>query len=316
MSVYITDYIKDPDIERAILGNAIVGEPSSQVKVLLVWHQLINSDYLDLFPNLSGIVRYGVGFDAIDLVEVKNRGLVFCNTPDYGTDEVSDTVIAMMLNITRGVSRYDYLCRQYNDGSWQENTLGGLRRTSVLTLAVIGAGRIGGSVLRKAKAIGFNVIFYDPYRDRGYEKMLGTGRVETIDELLDIADIISINAPLTDETYGMVDESFVSRMKKGAALINTARGEIIKNLDIFVEPLKARKISGLALDVLPTEPPEKTGLIKAWENREYWLEGRVIINPHTSYFTQDSYEEMRRKAAENVKRILNDELPYNIIVDK
>ena len=97
------------------------------------------------------------------------------------------------MNIARGITQYDYACKRYEDGTWQENTLPNIKRTSDINFGVIGAGRIGGSILRKAKAIGFNCYFYDPYKDSGYEKMLGVNRTENQDELLKIADIISIN---------------------------------------------------------------------------------------------------------------------------
>ncbi|MDC0206565.1 lactate dehydrogenase [Nitrospinae bacterium] len=313
MSVYITDYITNPDIETEVLGN-IISKSKETAEVILVWHQVINASYLSHFHNLKGIVRYGVGFDLVELSAVRDRGLIFCNTPDYGTDEVSDTVIGMLMAITRGIARYDYLCRNYSDNSWQENTLTGIRRTNQLMLGIIGAGRIGGSVLRKAKAIGFKASFYDPYKDRGYEKMLGVGRVDTLDELLTTSDIISINAPLTKETECLVDQEFIKKMKPGAALINTARGEIISDLDDFIDPLRSGKISGIALDVLPKEPPGNNRLIAAWKKREDWLEGKVIINPHTSFYSQESYEEMRRKASLNAKRIINGKKPYNIII--
>jgi len=313
VSVYITDYVDNPDIEREVLGD-IVSQDKNTAEVLLVWHQRIDKEYLDLFPSLKGVVRYGVGYDAIDLKAIKDRGIVFCNTPDYGTDEVSDTAVGMILNITRGISRYDHLCRFYTDNSWQENTITSLKRNNQITIGVIGAGRIGGSVIRKSKAIGFNVVFFDPYKDRGYEKMLGVDRVDTLNELLSMSDVVSINTPLTDETKGMVNVDFISKMKYGSSLINTARGEIVINLDDFIEPIKSGKISGLALDVLPLEPPKNSKLINSWREREEWLDGRVVVNPHTSYYTKNSYQEMRRKASENAKRIMVGEIPHNVII--
>lgn len=315
MSVYITDYIKNPDIERSILGD-LLSMNKETAEVMLVWHQKIDLDYLNLFPNLKGVVRYGVGYDAIDLEAIENKNLVFCNTPDYGTEEVSDTAIGMIMNITRGISRYDNFCRDYKDGSWQENTITNLRRSNQLVLGVIGAGRIGGSILRKAKALGFNPIFFDPYRDRGYEKLLDVDRVDSLNELLELADVVSINTPLTDKTRGMVNDDFISKMKYGAALVNTARGEIIENIDNFIEPLKSGEITGLALDVLPEEPPKSLGLISSWKSREEWLDGKLIINPHTSYYTMDSFKEMRVKASKNVKRILEGKMPFNIITSE
>lgn len=312
--VYITDYIKDPYIEKEILGSNLSTSSNKNIEVLLVWHERIDSDYIDQFPNLKGVVRYGVGFDTIDLDAVKSRNLIFCNTPDYGTDEVSDTAIGMIMNITRGIVRYDYFCRGYKDNSWQENTIAGLKRSNQLAIGIVGAGRIGGSIARKAKAIGFNVMFFDPYRDRGYEKMLGVNRVDSLDKLLELADVVSINTPLTDETRNMVDVDFISKMKQGSSLINTARGEIIANVDDFIKPLKSGKLVCLGLDVLPQEPPKNTGLVASWKAREEWLDGRVIINPHTSYYSQESYAEMRKKAAMNVKRIIDGDTPFNIIV--
>jgi D-3-phosphoglycerate dehydrogenase len=304
--------VSNPDLEESILPGLIT-QCKETAEVLLVWHQKIDSNYLSYFPKLKGIVRYGVGFDAIDFDAVNSLGIVFCNTPDYGTDEVSDTTIGMLMCLTRGIVRYDSYCRTYKDGSWQENTIAGLRRSDQLIVGVIGAGRIGGSVIRKAKAIGFNVLFFDPYKDRGYEKMLGVGRVDSLDELIKTSDVISINTPLTNETRGLVNKSFISKMKCGSSLINTARGEIIADIDDFIAPIKSKNISGLALDVLPKEPPEDKGLFNAWKNRERWLDGKVIINPHTSYYTNDSYAEMRKKAALNAKRIIDNKEPFNII---
>jgi D-3-phosphoglycerate dehydrogenase len=315
MSVYVTDYISNFDVERQVLSGRIT-ENKKDAQVLLVWHQKIDKEYLNQFPKLEGIVRYGVGFDVIDIDAVRERNLVFCNTPDYGTDEVSDTAIAMIMNIIRGVTRYDYYCRDYADETWQENTLTDLRRTNSLTLGVIGAGRIGGSIIRKAKAIGLNTLFFDPYIKRGYEKMLATGRVDSLSDLVKVSDIISINTPLTKETISMVDSDFINGMKDGSVFINTSRGEIVSNLDIFIDPLKTGKISGIGLDVLPKEPPADCKLIQAWKRREAWISGRVIINPHTSYFSQESYKEMRIKAAMNAKRILDGVIPHNIIVSK
>ncbi|NMC47858.1 MAG: C-terminal binding protein [Desulfovibrio sp.] len=312
-SVFITDYIDNPDIERSVLGEHLGQELGEHTLVLLVWHERIDGAFLDKAPNLKGVVRYGVGIDNVDIEACRRRGIIFCNTPDYGTDEVSDTALCMILNILRGVTRYDHLCRGFGP-SWQENVIGSLRRSSRQVLGVLGAGRIGGLVALKAKALNIPVLIYDPYRDSGYEKLLGVGRVTTLDELLDQADIITIHTPLTPETEGMVDETFIAAMRPGASLVNTARGRIVRDLDLFYEPLRSGALSCLGLDVLPTEPPVPGRLIKAWRARAPWLDGRVIINPHTSYFSQEAAEEMRSKTARNALRILKGQPPLNRIV--
>jgi len=312
--VFITDYIDAPNLEREVLGNSVSIESNMDTEVLLVWHEYINKQYLDRFPKLKGVVRYGVGFDNIDLEEVRDRGLVFCNTPDYGTDEVSDTALAMMLSLLRGVFAYDVFSRGYSD-TWQENTIAKLRRVSGLTLGVVGAGRIGTALMRKAKALGMNIMFYDPYKESGYEKAISVGRCYDLSELLAQCDVVSMHTPLTSETQAMVDESFIDSMKQGSILINSSRGEVVKDLDVVYKALKSEKLSAVALDVLPDEPPIDCELIRAWRSHDKKLAHRIIINPHTSYYTQESYIEMRVKAAENAKRILDGIEPLNIIAD-
>ena len=301
--VYITDYVTDPWIERDILGSDVACALTPDVEVLLVWHQRIDAAYLDKVPRLRAIVRYGVGFDNIDLEEARRRGIAVANTPDYGVDEVSDTTLAMILNIVRGVSRYYSLCSR-GQLTWQENTLPILRRTSDVVLGVVGAGRIGGSVLFKASSVGFQTVLFDPYKPPGHEKMLGARRVDDLQSLLEQSDIVSVHAPLTEETYGMIDEVFVRHMKKDASLVNTARGGILKDLDVLYEPMKSERVWAVALDVLPEEPPVDGKLFEAWRRHEEWLAGRLLINPHTAYFSQTAYREMREKAATNALRAL------------
>lgn len=311
--VFITDYIDKPyTIERSVLGDDLASELNEAIEVLLIWHENITKEYIDKLPHLKGLIRYGVGYDNIDLKHARSKGLYVCNTPDYGTDEVGDTAIAMIMNIARGITRYDYQCRSHRE-NWQENTISSIKRTSDYKLGVVGAGRIGGSVVLKANALRFQTYFFDPYVVRGHEKLLNARRVETLEELLSECDIISVNCPLTDETSGMIDEQFVDNMKDGASLVNTARGRIIKDIDVFFEPLRSKKLLNVALDVIPHEPPEDSLLLDAWRKREPWLDGRFVLNPHAAYFSDKAYFEMRNSAALNASRILNGLTPYNIV---
>ncbi len=310
--VFITDYIDNSDIEINILNKHLSSTMDQNVRVVLVWHKKIDKTFIDKYPNLIGIVRYGVGYDNIDVKYANSKGIVVCNTPDYGTDEVSDSALAMLLSISRGIILYDNNCRNYKN-SWQENTINDLKRISEYKLGVIGAGRIGGSLLIKAKSIGFQTFFFDPYKPIGHDKVTGAKRFDHLDKLLSFCDIISIHTPLTQETNGIVDELFISKMKKGSSFINTARGKIVKNIDVFYKPLKTNYLNFLALDVLPEEPPKSSILINAWKDREEWLNGRLIINPHTAYYSIQSFIDMRAKAADNALRIIKGEKPYNIV---
>lgn len=308
--VYITDYVENPDFERAILGDALVCHRDPAVEVLLVWHEKIDAGYLEQFPNLRAVIRYGVGYDNLDLEACSRRGIIACNTPDYGVDEVSDTAIAMILSIARGLFAYDEACRHYAEG-WQEHTLPWIRRGCDLTVGVIGAGRIGGSVLLKANALGMRTVFYDPLKPSGHEKTLRTARSDSLRDLLSSADLVSLHCPLNGETHGMVDDEFVSEMKAGASLINTARGKLLRSLDTLYQPLRSEHLQAAYLDVLPEEPPREGRLHQAWLNHEPWLKGRFVINPHAAYFSDSAYREMRTKAAENAKRVLAGLPPRN-----
>lgn len=312
--VYITDKVTDPYIEKEVLGDELSKELHDGIEVLLVWHYKITNEFIDKLPNLKAMVRYGVGYDVFqDLEYIKQKGIYASNTPDYGTDEVSDSAFAMIMNIARGITRYDYQCREYQDNSWQTNTLKYIKRTSDYKLGVIGAGRIGGSVLLKANALRFQTHFYDPYLSSGTEKMLGAKRFDNLDELLETCDIISINAPLNSETNALIDEEFIAKMKAGSSIVNTARGAIVKDLDVFYEPLKSGHLNCVSLDVLPTEPPQNCKMIDAWKAKEKWLDGRFIINPHAAFYSDKAYFEMRQKAALNVKRVLDGKKPINIV---
>lgn len=308
--VFITDYVEDPAVEVSVLQDLVSMRPANDVEVLLVWRQQIDAAFMDRFPRLRAIIRYGVGTENVHIDEANRRGIIVCNTPDYGVDEVALTAISFLLYFDRALAVYDEKARHHSGGVWQQ-TEKRLRRSSRSTVGCIGAGRIGSAFLLKARALDFSTVFYDPYKPSGYEKVISSARVGSLEELLDIADYISIHVVLTEETADMVDASFVGRMKPGAVLINTSRGQVFSGLDFLVEPLKCGRISGVALDVLPVEPPASGGLIEAWRGEESWIRGRVLINPHTAYYSQEAFLEMRTKAAQNALRVILGKQPLN-----
>lgn len=305
-AVYITDYVNVPDIEREIgsrygvevLTGKLSEHEVQRVTGLLVWHQVIDEAFLNRFPNVKFIVRYGVGYDQIDLYYLKSRGITFANTPDYGTDEVADTALAMILTGCRGISEYQAMIPQLIDGSWQENTIKGLKRIKEQKLGVIGLGRIGTALAIKAKAVGFDVTFYDPYRPSGIDKSLSIQRVSDMKGLLQASDVVSVHAPLNSETEGLIDDEFLSEMKQGAIFVNTARGGILKTVEPLLDYLSCGHLSFAALDVLPTEPPIGEPYYERMLN--LIRKGILVINPHTAYYSCESYVEMRSSAARNV----------------
>lgn len=311
--IAITDHFNAPCAEEnQILGDLVGVDVGIDTEILMVWHAVIDEKYISGLPRLRGVQRYGVGYENLDLTALKARGIVCCNNPDYGVAEVADTALAMILNITRGIGIYNSLAKHLS-GSWQENVLRGLRRTSDLSIGVIGAGRIGSSVLLKCRQLGFKTSFFDPYVARGYEKVLSSSRFDCLHDLLKDSDIISLHVPLTPETAGMVDRDFIHSMKPGSSLVNTARGGLVADLTVLLDALTSQQIHQVALDVLPEEPPSDSELLHVWRDRSNPVSNRIIINPHTAYFSEQSYIEIRSKAARNALRLYNTETPYNLL---
>lgn len=280
--------------------------------ILLVWHAQITQEVLDSFPRLKCVIRYGVGYDAIDVDAAARRGIAVCNTPDYCIDEVSDTALAMLLSLSRRVARYDALCRGFAD-TWQENALPDTGRTSDLTVGVVGAGRIGSALLSKARSCGYRTAFYDPYKESGFEKVLRCERATTLTSLLQMSNAVSLHVPLNDETHAMVNREFVNLMNPGTIFINTSRGKVVSNLDVIYDGLESGRIESAALDVLPDEPPGDCRLITAWRRREPWLEGRLLLNPHVAFHSAEAVLEMRTKAAQNALRVLQGKPPRDVV---
>lgn len=310
--IAITDYFSSPVEEAEVLGDLVGMSVDEDTEVLIVWHKHINEEYVSKLPKLRGVQRYGVGYDTLDIPYLKSRGIVACNNPDYGTDEVADTAVGMILNIARGITVYDRNAKSYYK-TWQENINPLIKRNSDITIGIIGAGRIGGNVLMKCNALKFKTVFYDPYKERGYEKMINGKRLESLKELLNVSDIVSIHAPLTPETRGIINVDFVNCMRFGASIVNTARGAFFQNLDLLYDALKDSRVYCLATDVLEYEPPQSNKLIDSWRKDERWLQGRVIINPHTSYYSQAAYRELRLNAAKNALKIYTGERPFNLL---
>ena len=314
LTIGITDYVPSPfSIERKVLGSdcdlvnlnvhseeEFVEKDLSNLDALLVWHAPITERIVSLLKTCRIVVRYGVGFDLIDISALEKAGIAFCNTPDYGTEEVADTAAAMILHHVRRIGEYDYQCRHFAHG-WQEHTLTPLSRSSGMTLGIIGVGRIGTSLIRRMQPFGFRLIGYDPYQPSGHEKAIGYERVSSMAELLGRADIVSMHCPASDQTRGIVNEDFIGAMKPGSILINTARGSLIASLNPIEAALRSGKLLAVALDVLPSEPPEQHPLIDSWRIEEPWLKGRLTVTPHTAYYSESAWSEMRSKAAETVR---------------
>jgi transcription antitermination factor NusB len=324
--VVVADFITDElRPEREVLGD--IAEVSmlnanseadltgkvEDADAIMIYHCVpFSRETLARLSQCKLIVRCGVGYDNVDYRFARERGIPVANVPDYGTEEVADSAIGLMLALTRGINFLNNLL-QRNEGPWGFMPAAPLHRLRGRVFAIIGLGRIGTATALRAKALGMDVAFYDPYKPDGYDKALGIRRVEKLDDLLRQAFVLSVHCPLTDETRTIVDERALSLLPDGAYLVNTARGATVDTTAIPAA-IRSGKLRGAALDVLPQEPPpDDHPLLRAWRDPSDPCHDRVILNPHIAFYAEEGLLDMRVKGAQACRRALLGEPLRNVV---
>jgi len=313
--VVITDFINDDlEPERGVLGeladvvafdarneDELIGWIES-VDAIILYHMLtLTPKTLQRLQRCKLIVRGGVGVDNVDGSFCRQRGIPVANVPDYGSEEVADTAIALMMTLTRGVHAMN---SQLQAGlePWSYLLAAPLVRLRGQGFGVVGLGRIGTAAALRANALGMDVVFYDPYKPDGFDKALGIRRAETLDELLASSLVVSLHCPLSDETHHMIDAATITRMPRGSYLVNTARGPIVDTRAV-PEAILSGHLAGAGFDVLEREPPPPDDpLLAAWKDPNQPARHRVIINPHAAFYSEQGLLDMRLKSAEACRR--------------
>lgn len=268
---------------------------------------------IDRLDTCKVIVRAGVGFDHIDIEAAAKRGIPVCNVPDYGTTEVADHAIALMLGLARGLVSYHQRLIANPVAGWSWSGVPLVRRLRRTRFGVVGLGRIGTAAARRAQGLDMEVSFYDPYLPDGADLGLGLRREPTLEALLSSVDVVSLHCPLNAETMGIVNEGAFSAMKPGALLINTARGGLI-DIPALEAALRGGQIDGAGIDVLPEEPPDPDSpLLQAFKRREPWIDGRLLLTPHAAWYSPDGHADMRRKSASTVADFLERGVLRNVV---
>ena len=251
------------------------------------------------------LANFGVGFNHIDVSAAKARGLVVTNTPDVLTDDTADDAVMLMLMVARRAGEGERHVRAGAWSAWRPTHMLGTKVTGK-TLGLIGIGRIGRAVARRAHhGFGMRVIFHDPHpppADVAAE--LGAEAKGTVDEVLREADFVSLHSPATRETHHLIDAARLALMKPTAFLINTARGDIVDEAAL-VAALTARRIAGAALDVFEREPQVSPALL-TMEN--------VVLLPHLGSATQETRVAMGLRALENLKAFFSGAAPRDRVV--
>jgi len=283
-------------------------------EAIMVYHTLkVTRATIERLQKCRLIVRCGVGYDNVDHVFARSRGIPVANVPDYGNEEVADSAIGMMLALTRGIAFQNSYLRPAGS-SWRYEHVAPLYRLRGRTFAIIGLGRIGTAAATRAKALGMDVAFYDPYKSDGYDKALGVRRVEALPELLSQAFVVSCHCPLTAETRNIIDASAIEQMPHGSYLINTSRGGVV---DVTAIPaaIASGRLAGAGIDVLPQEPPQEDHpLLVAWRDPKHPAHTRVILNAHNAFYSVEGLRDMRVKGAEACRRLLTG-LPLRNVVN-
>lgn len=286
----------------------------AQAEGLMILRYKVTAKDLERFPKLRAICRMGVGYDNLDRVAAAQRQIMILNVPDYGTTEVADHAMALALSLRRGLLLHHELQRADPPARWRYVDDPLVRRSGVQTFGIVGMGRIATAVALRAKAFGFRVMFYDPYLPNGTELGLGLLRARTLEDLLQQTDTLSVHTPLTRETRGLLGLKELSLLPKGAVVVNTARGPII-DIDALATLLKNGHLAGVGLDVVPVEPPAEPvpELMRAYRAREEWTLGRLIITPHSAFYTPQAWDDIRTKSAETMRAALLGPRAQNVI---
>ncbi|MFX0171405.1 MAG: 2-hydroxyacid dehydrogenase [Candidatus Hodarchaeota archaeon] len=257
---------------------------------------------LESAPNLKGIANYTVGYNNIDIQAAINRKILVTNTPGVLTDATADLVWGLILSITRRIIEGDKICRDNAFPGWLPEYLLGFEITGK-TLGIIGLGRIGTAIAKRAIGFDMKVLYYSRSRKKEIEKEFGFIYVENLDDLLREADIISLNLPYTPETQEMISKRELSLMKRTSYLINTARGKLVNEKDL-ITALKQRKIAGAGLDVFYDEP---------YIPKELRELSNIVLTPHIGSATIKARNAMAKIVAENILAMGRGEQPPNLI---
>lgn len=305
---------------RILQGNAkasLAELPDSllaEVDGLMTLRMAVPAEQIARFPRLKVVLRMGVGYDRVDRAACAARGITVCNVPDYGTMEVAEFAVLLALSLRRGLILYHDTQRGPDPARWGVMPSCLHRRQEAQTFGILGLGRIGSAAALRAKAFGYRVAFFDPYLPNGWDRALGLHRARTLEELLAQSDVLSIHAPLTRGTRGLIGERELRLLPRNAVVVNTARGPIL-DIDALERALRDGHIAGAGLDVIPEEPPRDPlpGLLRAYRAGEDWLRGRLVITPHIAFHTPEAWDDIRLKSLETMRDVLVEGKATNVI---
>jgi D-3-phosphoglycerate dehydrogenase len=287
----------DPELRMAKSASAEdILAVARDADAILVTYAKLPGELLRQLTRCRAIGRFGLGVDNIDIPAAAALGISVNYVPDYCMQEVSDHAMALLLATARKVPLSDKLVQS---GRWEVPPIVPIHRLSGRVLGLVGFGNIPRALAPKARAFGLRVVTHDPYVSPDVLSAAGVDGV-SFDRLLEMSDFVSIHAPLMPATRGLFNADVFHKMKKGAVLINTARGPLVDEAAL-IAALDTGQLGGAALDVVTTEPLTKDSKLLGRDN--------VILTPHTAFYSVEALEELQTKCAADVARVLSGEQP-------
>lgn len=306
MKVLVADKISDSGIEKLVTDGYEVDvktglSEDELVEIIPEYDAMIvrsatkaTRPIIEAGERLKIIGRAGVGIDNVDVAAATERGVIVCNAPTSNIISAAEQTIALMLATARNTAQANASMKQ---GKWERSKFTG---TEVYekTLAIVGLGRIGTLVAERARGLGMKLIGYDPYISEERAAALGVTLYETIDEILPLADFLTVHLPKTKETIGMFGPAEFAKMKDGVRLVNTARGGIYQ-MDALVAALKSGKVASAGIDVFETEPCTESPLHEL---------DNVVLTPHLGASTEEAQDRAGKQIADLVAAGLRGEI--------
>lgn len=251
----------------------------------------ITKKVIESAPHLRVVGRAGVGVDNVDVDAATQRGIVVMNTPGGNTVSTAELTFSMLMSLARGIPQANASMKA---GEWNRKAFQGTELFHK-TLGILGMGRIGGEVAKRAVAFGMRVVAYDPYLSHSRAKALQVELMEKLEDIYPLADFITVHMPLTEETKGVINAEAFAKMKKGVRILNCARGGIINEKDLFTA-IQSGQVAGAALDVYETEPPPADFPLRSLP--------QVIMTPHLGASTEEAQENVGIEVAEAITDFL------------
>jgi len=287
----------DPELRMAKSASADdILVVARDADAMLVTYAKLPGELLKQLKRCKVIGRFGLGVDNIDTPAAAQLGITVTYVPDYCLREVSDHAMALLLALARKIP---FSNRLVQSGRWEVPPIVPLRRLEGQVLGLVGFGNIPRALAPKAAAFGLKVITHDPFVSADVARALGVDNT-SFEDLLDRSDFVSVHAPLLQATRGLMNADAFARMKKGAFLMNTARGPLVDETAL-VAALDSGHLAGAALDVVTVEPLAKDSPLLGRDN--------VILTPHTAFYSVEALEELQTKCASDVARVLSGEAP-------